>query len=89
MFVSEVCIAALKIELKFEKELEETDKYLTENQRTLKADETELFLCTNLNILDSEISFNGEVINSAHAYRYLGAEIDSKLSFENHLNLIF
>ena len=37
---------------------------------------------------DPEFSFKGEVIKTAHAYRYLGVQIDSNLTFEYHLDLI-
>ena len=37
---------------------------------------------------DPEISFKGEVIKPAHACRYLGVQIDSNLTFENHLNTV-
>ena len=33
-----------------------------------------------------EFSFKGKVISPAHAFRYLGVQIDSNLTFENHLN---
>ena len=71
---------------KFEKILEQTDKYLTETQLTLKADEMLFF--TNHTHSDPEISFKGEVIKPAHASPYLGVQIDSNLTFENHLNSV-
>ena len=74
---------------KFEKKiLEQTDKYLTENQLTLKADETEMLFFKNHTKLDPEFPFKGEVIKRAHACRYLGVQIDSNLTFENHLNSV-
>ena len=44
---------------------------------------------TNHNNSDPEFSFKGEVIKPAHACRYLGAQIDSNLTFENHQNSVF
>ena len=73
---------------KIEKLLEQTDKYLTENQLTLNADKTEMLFFTNLFNSDPEFSFKGEVIKPAHACRYLGVQIDSNLTFENHLNSV-
>ena len=73
---------------KIEKILEQTDKYLTENQLTLNADKTEMLFFTDHTNSDPEISFKGEVIKPAHACRYLGVQIDSNLSFENHLNSV-
>ena len=35
-----------------------------------------------------EFSFKGEVTKPAHACRYLGVQIDSNLTFENHLNSV-
>ena len=37
---------------------------------------------------DTEFSFKGDVIKPARACRYLGVQIDSKLTFENHLNSV-
>ena len=73
---------------KIEKILEQTDKYLTENQLTLNADKTEMLFFTNLTNSDPEFSFKGEVIKPTHACRYLGIQIDSNLTFENHLNSV-
>ena len=73
---------------KIEKILEQTDKHLTENQLTLNADKTEMLFFTNHTNSDPEFSFKGEVIKSAHACRYLGVQIDSILTFENHLNSV-
>ena len=73
---------------KLKKILEQTDKYLTENQLTLNADKTEMLFFTNHTNSDPEFSFKGEVIKPAHACRYLGVQIDSNLTFENHLNKV-
>ena len=43
---------------------------------------------TNITNSDPEFSFKGEVIKPAHACHYLGVQIDSNLTFENHLNLV-
>ena len=71
---------------KIEKILEQTDKYLTENQLTLSAEKTEMLFFIDHTNSDPEITFKGEVIKPAHACRYLGVQIDSNLTFENHLN---
>ena len=68
--------------------LEQTDKYLTENQLTLNADKTEMLFFTNHTNSDPEFSIKGEVIKPAHACRFLGVQIDSNLNFENHLNSV-
>ena len=68
------------------KKLEQTDKYLTENQLTLNADKTEMLFFTNHTNSDPEFSFKGEVIKPAHACRYLGVQIASDLTFESHLS---
>ena len=73
---------------KIEKILEQTDKYLTDKQLTLNADKTEIFFFTNNTISDTEFSFKGEVIKPARACFYLGVQIDSNLTFENHLNSV-
>ena len=44
---------------KNEKSLEQTDKYLTENQLTLNADKTEMLFFTNHTNSDPELSFKG------------------------------
>ena len=71
-----------------EKILEQTDKYLTENQHTLNADKTEMLFFTNRTNSDPEFFFEGEIIKPAHACRHLGVQIDSNLTFENHLNSV-
>ena len=48
---------------KLKKILEQTDKYLTENQLTLNADKTGMLFFTNQTNSDPEFSFKGEVIN--------------------------
>ena len=73
---------------KIEKILEQTDKYLTENQLTLNADKTEMLFFTNHTNSDPDFSLKGEVIKPAHACRYLGVQTDSNLTFENHLNSV-
>ena len=73
---------------KIEKILEQTDKYLTENQLTLNADKIEMLFFTDHTNSDPEISFKGGVIKPAQACRYLGVQIDSNLTFENHLNSV-
>ena len=56
--------------------LEQTDKYLTENQLTLNADKREMLFFTNNTNSDPEFPFKGEVIKPARACRYLGVQID-------------
>ena len=46
-----------------------------------------MFFFSNNNT-DPGFSFKGEVIKPAHACRYLGVQIDSNLTFENHLNSV-
>ena len=43
---------------------------------------------TNLTNSDPEFSFKGEIIKPTHACRYLGIQIHSNLTFENHLNSV-
>ena len=57
------------IQKQIEKILEQTDKYMTENQLTLNADKTEMLFFTNHTNSDPEFSFKGEVIKQAHACR--------------------
>ena len=46
-----------------------------------------LFFTNNTNS-DPEFSFKGKVIKPARACRYMGVQIDSNLTFENHLNSV-
>ena len=71
-----------------EKVLEQTDTNLTENQLTLNADKTKMIFFTNHSNADTEFSFKEEVIKPAHVCLYLGVQIDSNLTFENHLNSV-
>ena len=73
---------------KIEKLLEQTDKYPTENQLTLNADKTDMLFFTIHTNSDPQFSFKGEFIKPAHACRYLGVQIYSNLTFENHLNSV-
>ena len=43
---------------------------------------------TNHTNSDTEFSFKGGVIKPSHACSYLGVQIDSNLTFENHLNSV-
>ena len=47
-----------------------------------------MLIFTNHTNSDPEFSFKGEVIKPAHAGRYLLVQIDSNLTFENHLNSV-
>ena len=85
-FADENLKVTKKLQNKIEKKiLEQTDKYLTENQFTLIADKTEMLLFTNIN---SDPIFKGEVIKPAHACRYLGVQNDSDVTFENQLKSV-
>ena len=68
--------------------MEQTDNHMTENLLILKCKKTEVPFFTNHTNSDAEFSFEGEVIKPADACRYLGVQIDSNLTFENHLNSI-
>ena len=68
--------------------LEKTDKNLTEKQLASNADETDLLLFANDTNSDPEFTFKGEVVKPTHACRYLGIQIDTTLSLENHLNTV-
>ena len=46
-----------------------------------------LFFINHTN-LDPEFTFKGEVIKQVHTCRYLGVQVDSNLSFENHVNTV-
>ena len=48
----------------------------------------EMFFFTNHTDSDPEFPFKGELSNIAHACRYVGVQIDSNLTFENHLNSV-
>ena len=65
-----------------------TDSYLKENQRTLNADKTELLCFSTRDKLEPKITFNGNLIKPAESCRYLGKQLDSKLTFEAHLNVV-
>ena len=61
---------------KNEKVFKQNDKYLKEYQLTLYVDKTEMLYFTNHTNSDLECTFKGKVIKPAHAFRYLGAQID-------------
>ena len=77
------------IATKIENILLTTDSYLKENLLTLKADKTELYFSTR-DELEQKVTFNGNLIKSADAdsCRHLGIHLDSKLTFEAHLNVV-
>ena len=76
------------IQQKIEKILAQTDKYLTENQFALNAYKLEMLFFFNHTKSDPEFSFKGEIIKPDHTYRYSGLQIDSNLTFENHLKSV-
>ena len=47
-----------------------------------------MLIFTNHTNTDPEFSLKGEVIKATHASRYLSVQIDSNLTFENHLNSV-
>ena len=66
-----------------------TDSYLKENQLTLNADKTELLYFSTRDELEPKVTFNRNLIKSAESCRYLAIHLDSKLTFEAHLNVVF
>ena len=54
------------------------------------ADKTDIlfFKIHNHTNSDPEFTFKGKVIKPAHAFGYLGVQIDSNLTLENHLNSV-
>ena len=65
-----------------------TDNYLKENQLTLNADKTELLYFPTREELEPKVTFNGNLIKSVDICCYLGTQLDSKLTFEAHLNVV-
>ena len=76
------------IATKIENILLKTDSYLKENQLTLNADKTELVYFSTRDELEPKVTLNGNLIKSADSCRYLGIHLDSKLTFEAHLNVV-
>ena len=58
---------------KIEKILEQTDKYLTENQLTLNADKTEMFFFTGHSNSDPEFSYKGKVTKTSSCMSLYGS----------------
>ena len=65
-----------------------TDNYLKENQLTLNADETEPLYFSTRDELEPNVTFSGNLMKFAESCRYLGIHLDSKLTFEAHLNVV-
>ena len=76
------------ITTKIENILLKTDNYLKENQLTLNADKTELLYFSTRDELEPKVTFNGNLIKSAESCHYLGIQLDSKLTFEAHINVV-
>ena len=76
------------IATKIENILLKTDSYLKENQLTLNADKTELIYFSTSDELEPKVTFNGNLIKTTESCRYLGIHLDSKLTFEAHLNVV-
>ena len=76
------------ITTKIESNLLKTDNYLKENQLTLNADKTKPLYFSTRDELEPKVTFNGNLIKSAVSCRYLGIHLDSKLTFEAHLNVV-
>ena len=52
------------------------------------ADKTELLCFSTRDELEPKVTFNGNLLKSAESCRYLGIHLDSKLTFEAHLNVV-
>ena len=76
------------IATKIENIILKTDSYLKENQLILNADKTELLYFSTRDELEPKVTFNINLIKSAESCRYLGTNLDSKLTFEAHLNVV-
>ena len=76
------------ITTKIEDILLNPDNYLKKNKLTLNADKTELLYFSTRDELEPKVTFNGNLIKSAENSRYLGIHLDSKLTFEAHLNVV-
>ena len=61
---------------------------MTSSRVTSPSHKTEMLFFTNDTNLGPEFTFKGEVIEADHACCYLGVQIDSNLTFQNHLNLV-
>ena len=60
---------------------------MKENQLTLNADKTELLYFSARDELEPKVTFNGNLIKPAESC-YLEIHLDSKLTFEAHLNVV-
>ena len=54
----------------------------------MNADETELLYFSTRDKLEPKVTFNGNFKKSTESCRYLGTHLDSKMTFEAHINVV-
>ena len=71
-----------------EKNSLETDKYVEEQQLRLNAEKTALLYFSARDEVEPKITFKKKIMKSAESCRCLRILLDSKMSFDAHLNFV-
>ena len=76
-----------KIQQLLQNEVNEANKWFGQNKLTLNINKCNVLIISNKNIVDSiDIFINGVKLPFVKSAKYLGVEIDSKLSWSNHID---
>ena len=74
-----------KIQQLYQNAVNEAIKWFGQNKGTLNMDKCNVLIISNNNIVDSiDIFINGVKLPFVESAKYIGVEIDSKLSWSNH-----
>ena len=73
---------------KHQEALNETASWLEKNQLTLNKDKTKTMILSKKSSGKSDVKMNGIIIEEKQLFRYLGVQIDSTLSFTDHITKI-
>ena len=73
---------------KHQEALNETASWLEKNQLTLNEDKTKTMILSKKSSGKSDVKMNGIIIEEKQLFRYLGVQIDSTLSFTDHITKI-
>ena len=73
---------------KHQEALDKTASWLESNKLALNEDKTKTMILSKKSSGNSDVKMNGRILEKKQSFRYLGVQIDSKLSFTDHITKI-